>query len=144
MAAFVARPEGQYLAFERSIYWALPRAFGFALWDRPNRGDIESLASALTVELRPECEPHVSLVDASRLEGADPQAFEVLRAYVTRNHRALSAKVTRLALVRPEAMVGAVVAGFFQVMDAPYETGVFTDARESEARVSPRSAGRVR
>lgn len=133
LADFARQPEGHCLVGRCYLYWALPGAFGFSLWGCPGPSDLAALALALTVELSPACPPHVSLVDGSRLEGADPAAFNVLHRYVSEHHGRLAEQVTRLALVRPGGMVGAVIAGFFSVMPAPYPTAVVADASEAAA-----------
>jgi len=125
-ARFAARPVGRYLVGEGFAYWcASEELFGFALWGRPGRAAMEQLAAALRVELEPRTPPHRSLVDTSLLEAVDPSAFEVLQRYVKEHHAALTQKVTRLALVRPPGLVGAVVSGFYQVLDSPYPTQAF-------------------
>lgn len=75
--------------------------------------------------------PHGSLVDARRLDGVDPGAFETLTGYVWKHRAALSEQVVQLALVRPAGMVGAVVAGFFEVMPKPYPVRLFESSREA-------------
>lgn len=110
------------------VHWcASPTFYGFALWGRPNQTDVAALVRALVTELDAGVAPHVSLVDTALVEGVDPQAFEGLHGYVTGHHAALKKQVTRLALVRPPGLVGAVVSGFYEVLDAPYPTRAFDD-----------------
>jgi len=104
-----------------------PRLCGFAVWGRPAAADMEALGRLLEVELGPPLPPHGSLVDASRLEGVDARAFASLAAYVGGHFAALSRQVTRLALVRPAGLVGATVAGFFQVLERPYPVELFDE-----------------
>lgn len=99
--------------------------FGFAVWGRPSADAITQLTHALLAELEPGTPPHVSLVDSRGLEGVDAGAFEVLHRYVQQHHQRLAVQVTRLALVRPPGLPGAVVAGFFRTLDSPYPTEVF-------------------
>jgi AraC-like DNA-binding protein len=85
----------------------------------------------LRVEL--DAAPHLSLVDASRLESVDAVGFELLAAYV-RDHRvALERAVQRLALVRPDGVAGAITSGFFGVTAPPYPTAVFEDRAQALA-----------
>lgn len=126
---FRADPVGWCLIGPSWLYWCSdPELFGIALWGRPGLEDIGALSRALTVELGAGVGPHQSVVDASRLDGVDSEAFEVLSGYVRDNHELLSERVTRLALVRPEGMTGAVIAGFFEVLDSPYPVSVFDEA----------------
>ena len=123
---FLENPLGRWFAGKGFVYWcATEELFGLSLWGHPSQADVELLSRALVVELEPRIRPHCSLVDTALLEAVDPQAFEVLQRYVAKHHAVLKSKVTRLALVRPAGLVGAVVAGFYQVLDSPYPTQVF-------------------
>lgn len=98
---------------------------GFVLWDTPTPADLEELTPLLAVELG--AAPHVSLVDVRAVDWVDPRGFRVLERYVDANREALAKAVTRLALVRPGGMLGAVTAGFFGVAGAPYPVAVFEE-----------------
>lgn len=128
LARFMEAPVGRFWPGDSFFYWcASPTLFGFSLWGRPGADDLERLCAALLVELGPHAKPHLSLVDTSLVEEVDPAAFEVLQRYVKQHQVALSKRVTRLALVRPSGLVGAVVAGFYAVLDSPYPTKDFTE-----------------
>ena len=121
-------PVGRFWPGDSFFYWcASPTLFGFSLWGRPGAEDVERLCAALLVELGPHAEAHRSLVDASLVEEVEPAAFEVLQRYVKKHRVALARKVTKLALVRPSGLVGAVVAGFYAVLDSPYPTQAFVE-----------------
>ncbi len=125
---FRAGPVGQFLAGRSWIHFCAHRElFGIAFFGRPDRGDVAALTASLLVELGDGIAPHRSLVDARRLTGVDAGAFEALHRYVREQHARLSVQVTRLALVRPGGMQGAVVAGFYGVLDPPYPTSVFDE-----------------
>jgi AraC-like DNA-binding protein len=131
---FLRQPAGQLVAGRTWIHFcAHARLFGVVFFGQPNEADMVALARSLVVELGPGVEAHGSLVDASRLERVDPGAFEVLLAYVREHRAALEARVTRLALVRPQGVEGAVVAGFYPVSGAPYPVQLFEDAAEALA-----------
>lgn len=102
-----------------------PTLWGVLLWGRPNHEDAFELARTLPLELRAPAVPHASIVDASRLSGIDVSAFSLLDGYVRTEFESLSQGVTRLGLVRPAGVEGAVVAGFFQVLPRPYPVQVF-------------------
>ena len=121
LATFLDDPTGRVLIGESWLYYcAHPELFGIVLWGRPGGDPIRQLVRALHVELKPGIVPHRSLVDASRLEAADLAAFEVLNQYVVEQAGPLSRAVTRLALVRPDGLVGAMTAGFYEVLERPY------------------------
>ena len=149
LARFMESPAGRFWPGNSFFYWcASPTLFGFSLWGRPNAEDLDRLCAALLVELGPHAEPHCSLVDASLVEEVDAAAFEVLQRYVKQHRAALAKRVTRLALVRPSGLVGAVVAGFYAVLEAPYPTQAFAELRPAlewlgvDATIEPVLAGR--
>jgi AraC-like DNA-binding protein len=128
LGAFLKQPAGTFLAGRAWVYFCVrPDLFIIVFFGRLARDDVEALTGALAVELSEQIAPHRSLVDARLLRGADPGAFEALGAYVVRHGRQLSAQVTRNALVRPEGMTGALVAGFYNVVARPYPVSVFED-----------------
>ncbi len=121
-----ADPVGAYLALPRAlVFCARPTLWGFALWGRPNEADARRLVPLLALELAAGVAPHASLVDVRRLDAGDPRAFAVLARYLRGNFAAFRTRVTRLALVRPPGVLGATVAGFYQVAGAPYPVRVF-------------------
>jgi AraC-like DNA-binding protein len=127
---FTSDPVGRYLVGGSWVHWcAHAELFGVVLWGRPSGSDVETLVQSLRCELG--VAPHQSLVDASRLGSVDADTFELLTRYVRDHHEPLSRSVTRLALVRPEGLAGAVASGFFGVLDAPYPVQLFADAREA-------------
>lgn len=126
LEAWLEAPAGRAFVGRSFVtFCPAPNLFGFALWGRPGRTDIEKLTRALLVELGPHAGPHCSLVDVRHVESVDAAAFEVLQRYVQTHHQTLRERVTSLALVRPAGLVGAVVAGFFAVLDSPYPTKDF-------------------
>ncbi len=129
---------GRYLVGPTWIHFcAEPTLFGVLLWGRPDRESVTQLVRSLEVELGPNAVPHESLVDASRIASAELEAFELLSHYVRRHHAGLAARVLRLALVRSEGMAGAVAAGFYQVLEAPYPVSIFGGAGEALGWLRP-------
>ena len=111
------------------MHWcASSDVWGVLLWERPGREDALELIHSLRVELLATTTPHVSLVDACRISGVDLSAFELLNTYVSEQYEQLNEKVTRLALVRPEGIAGAVTAGFYEILAAPYPVKLFDTA----------------
>jgi len=126
--AYRADPDGCYLVVPRSIvFCARPALWGFALWGKPTERDLERIVPLLALELAAGAAPHASLVDVRYLEAGDPRAFAVLTRYLRANFERFRTQVTRLALVRPPGLLGATVAGFYQVAGAPYAVRVFDD-----------------
>jgi AraC-like DNA-binding protein len=151
---YTGDPAGASLAVAHGIvFCARPTLWGFALWGTPSVVDLQRVVPLLARELEDDVEPHASLVDVRRLEAADPRAFAVLAKYLRTNWRLFTKRVTRLALVRPPGLLGATVAGFYQVAGAPYPVRVFDDlaaaatwlrapslARELDAAIASASA----
>lgn len=121
-------PVGAYVVASRAlVFCARPSLWGFALWGRPTEADLRRIVPLLALELGRDAAPHASLVDVRHLEAGDPRAFAVLTRYLRDNFEAFRTRVTRLALLRPPGLLGATVAGFFQVAGAPYAVRVFDD-----------------
>lgn len=128
-AEFVKKPVGRCIAGRSWLYFYAHEGFcGFVVWGRPTREDLERLLAAAKVELG--AAPHVSLVDVRNVEGAEPRGFKVLEQYVKQHYEELARAVTRLAIVRPDGIVGAITSGFFGVTPPPYPVKLFED-RES-------------
>jgi AraC-like DNA-binding protein len=125
---FARDPVGRYIADARFVHFcAHAQLWGVLLWGRPSSDDAHRLGRSLVLELGPRAEPHVSIVDASRLEGGDDEAFRDLERYVTGHAELLRRWVLRLALVRPRGITGALVAGAYEVIPRPYPVAVFDD-----------------
>jgi AraC-like DNA-binding protein len=117
---------GAYVTLPHAIVFAArPALWGFALWGTPTEADLRRVVPLLALELGPGVTPHASLVDVRHLASADPRAFAVLTRYLRTHFDAFRTRVTRLALVRPSGVLGATVAGFFQVAGSPYPVRVF-------------------
>lgn len=129
---FVANPVGRCFAGRTWLYfYPQPGFCGFLVWGLPTQSDLEGLARVLEVELGSKA--HVSLVDARRVEGADPRGFAVLEQYVRTHHVALGRAVSKLAIVRPDGLAGAITSGFFGVTPPPYPVSIFEDRAEALA-----------
>jgi AraC-like DNA-binding protein len=132
VSEFIEAPVGRCIAGESWLYFH-PRVglCGFAVWGRPTEDDVAALVRVLALELA--LPPHVSLVDVRRVASVEPRAFGALEAYVREHREALARVVTKLALVRPSGLIGAVTAGFFGVQSPPYPVDVFDDAARALA-----------
>jgi AraC-like DNA-binding protein len=132
LAEFLADPVGHCIAGRCWLYFYPQAGFcGFVVWGRPTQADLEHLVSVLEVEL--DSASHVSLIDARRVEGADPRGFAVLESYVRTHHEALGRVVEKLAIVRPDGIVGAITSGFFGVTPPPYPVAIFEDRAKAVA-----------
>ncbi|MBA2543240.1 MAG: helix-turn-helix domain-containing protein [Deltaproteobacteria bacterium] len=123
---YLADPVGAWLGVPRGlVFCARPTLWGFALWGKPSEADVRRLVPLLARELAGDVADHASLIDVRRLEAGDPRAFGVLASYLKTHWQTFRTRVTRVALVRPPGLLGATVAGFYQVAGAPYPVRVF-------------------
>jgi AraC-like DNA-binding protein len=133
-------PAGRYVAGETFAHFcAAPTLWGVILWGRPSAEHAIALGRSLVLELRPPAVPHASIVDASRLDAGDPAAFNAAEQYLTRFGDALARQVTRLALVRPRGLGGALVAGAYEVLPRPYPVAVFGEVAAAFAWLAERA-----
>ncbi len=131
---FRRAPAGCYFAGATFAHFcATDDYWGVILWGRPSSDDIALLVRSLHLELAETASRHRSVVDTRRLDSVDVTAFAVLDDYVRTHTTELGAKVDRLALLRPEGMTGAVVAGFFEVLPRPYPVEVFASGEDAMA-----------
>jgi AraC-like DNA-binding protein len=121
-------PAGRYTRGDSWIHFcAAPTLWGVILWARTPDDEAVRLGQSLVLELSPPAQPHASLIDCSRLDGADPSSFQMAERYLTRYSEVLKEYVLRVALVRPSGMKGAIVAGAYDVLPKPYPVEVFKD-----------------
>jgi AraC-like DNA-binding protein len=125
---YVASPFGRYVSGPTFVaYWASAQFNGLTFWGRPDEEHMKVVTRALDAVLVPGRPTHSVLVDASRLSGVDVRAFATMAGYMLQ-HRAAHARLcTRQALLRPNGLPGAVVAGFYALIDPGYPVKVFDD-----------------
>lgn len=137
---FAPAPVGRYVAGEHYAHFcASPTLWGVILWGRPSQRDAIELGRSLVLELADPAVAHASVIDASRLDAADPSAFGAAGRYLATHHDALRARVTQLALLRPAGMSGAMVSGAFEVLPRPYPVAVFDAAAPAFAWLAARA-----
>ncbi len=125
-------PVGRYVAGETYAHFcAAPTLWGVIVWGRPTVEHALALGRSLVLELAPPAVEHVSVFDASRIEGVDLAAFQSAGRYLSAKREPLSQLVRALALIRPTGLEGAVIAGAFDVLPRPYPARVFATADEA-------------
>ena len=130
LEAYVADPVGHYVDGPTFLhFFADPALCGIVFWGRPDEHAIRTLTRALDVELPDRCGPHATYVDARLLTAVDEAAFQALAGYVGPRAETFGQKVTHQAIVRPEGVVGAMVAGFYDITPsvAPERRRMFTE-----------------
>src|SRR6185436_1750102 len=73
---------------------------------------------AVMAELPENSPPHQALVDARRVTGIDEAAFRMLSEFLGARAETFGVNILQQAMVRPEGVVGALVAGFYDVTPA--------------------------
>jgi AraC-like DNA-binding protein len=133
LGAYLRNPIGRYFVGENFLHWyASAELCGFLLWGRPGEVQARRLTQVLDVELPPAA-PHVSLVDARWLESAEVNAFTALVQYMLSRGPGFAQTVRRQALLRPEGLTGAIVAGFYGLVTPAYPAQAFTQPLEALA-----------
>jgi AraC-like DNA-binding protein len=117
------------------VFCASAAVWGWALWGRPSRADVARIPPLLELELAPGVARHASIVDLRHLEDANPSAFVVLARFLQENAAAIGDRLSQVALVRPGGYLGMIVAGFHDVIGAPYPLRVFDCLRQAAAWV---------
>jgi AraC-like DNA-binding protein len=131
-------PVGRFVAGDKFAHFCqAPTLWGVILWGRPGLDDAVALGRSLVLELAQTARPHASIIDATRLTGGDAAAFDALERYVAHHREALAERVTMLALVRPGGVHGAIVAGAFDVVRAPYPVRVSESLEDALAWLAP-------
>jgi AraC-like DNA-binding protein len=126
---YMSSPVGRYLVGPTYVvWWKSTHLNGILLWGRPEEEHIFRLTRALDAELSPHVSPHASLIDARRVWGVDAAAFNALLRYVDSRRLPFSRLVKRQAVLRPEGLAGAAIAGFLTVLTPGYAASSFTNA----------------
>jgi len=133
---YVARPVGAYHAVQGALHFFFEETLcGTVFWGRPDVRAVVALTRAIDAELPSHTPPHRAFVDATRLTGVDPEAFQALVAFLGPRAETYDVNVTQQAIVRPAGVLGALVAGFYDVTRSasPQKRRIFEDAGEALA-----------
>lgn len=132
--AFLRDPACGFVAGRNWLFFSVDRRlYGYSIWSRPTPEDIHALVAVLEHELvRPL---HVALVDLGDVEIVATEAFDALASYTIRNRARLAEIVEHAAIVRPRGMVGAIVAGFFDIASRPFPLSFWSSTEEALRRL---------
>lgn len=116
---FVREPLGSCLEGRRWVYFRPDASFsGYVVWGRPEPADFEALTPVLPGGEAPPMPPHPMLIDIRELALLPAATFDRAVRHTMDKFRDLARTVTRLAIVRPEGITGALAAGYFEVVRA--------------------------
>jgi AraC-like DNA-binding protein len=131
---FLQHPEGRYWTGRSWMAFCAPDGVaGFMLWGQPDAGDVRKLLEVIALRDSPLAVPRPRWFDLRRLVAADPAAFLTIADFASANASRLKGLVTRGAILHGGGLVGALAAGFSQVVVAPYPLRLFTDSNEALA-----------
>jgi AraC-like DNA-binding protein len=129
---FLRRPRGRMVVGPSWAYGSLDGRLRFSvLFGAADDAGAAGLLRLWGSEL--DAPPHPSLFDASELSGITPLAFLAASSFLTTHRERLTRHVERLALVRPDGLVGTIVTGYYGVFPPPYPHGVFRTRAEALA-----------
>jgi len=133
-AAFLAEPMGRYWVGRRSCVFAhSPSLLGFASWGRPDVQDVRELLAVCEFALSSDLAPYRWFVDLRGLELVEPSTFGLFVDYTRRNASILRRNIVKQAQVRPDGLVGAILAGFGRIARLSYPDRVFGVASDAIA-----------
>lgn len=117
------------------------RFAGTALFGTLEEDDALALFEAVDATMNALPGGQRALLDGRELLSATPGAYAATVAFFKARSEAFAARVERFVAVRPEGMLGAVAAGFFAVVPAPYPVAIVTDvdAAVAELGIEPRT-----
>src|SRR5258706_6468580 len=126
-SSFFEAPAGRYLRGRTWIFACAHEGFyGTFLTGRPDEADLAELTRAYAVPAAREI-PHVSLLDASRVEEVDAAAFGLLLDFFVAHLPGLARRITRLAFVHGPGVAGATIAGYPKVLPLECPVRIFDD-----------------
>lgn len=126
---YLRAPTGRYVTGRNWIsYCPDQRLAGVVIWGRTTDEDIRSLLQTTPLKgASPLVASRARLIDARELDVPPPSVFGEIYGYFQAHREVAATAVTRLALLRPSGMVGALVLGFVQLLGMKFPIEAFTD-----------------
>jgi AraC-like DNA-binding protein len=128
---FRADPRGTYVLGKTFLAWCWDETLcGSSLWGRPTEADIRELLPFYDLDWSTSAmAPRFDVVtDASRVESVAPGAFAAVFAYFTRRMPEIAPRIRQNALIVPEGLSGAMIAGMYPLLPASPAWKPFYDA----------------
>jgi AraC-like DNA-binding protein len=127
-------PVGRAFAGAHFVLWCpASDLLGVSLHGRPEEGDVVALLQVLERPPPALAAPCDCIFDARRVSGVDLDVFERYQATLRARATLLRDRVARLALVRPDGLTGAIVAGVSSTVDPRLPAAVFGSLAEAVA-----------
>jgi len=141
----LAAPVGQYLIGGFYLNWVYsPSLIRTVYFGRPSTKDFPALLPLFDLSGHPALRaPYDVLVDCRRLEALSPDALEFLLRYLETARR-FSARMHRVAIVRPSGHAGFVMAGvFYELVRSSFTAALFADAAEAASWLDNKGAAKA-
>lgn len=101
---------------------------GHTVWGHPDVRDAARFVEVLECFVRrPDLHPRWLITDYRALESLDPRAFLIARDHVRRHRKVIGRLGFRQAMLRPDGLIGAVVAGFYALAPRDGDIAMFRD-----------------
>jgi AraC-like DNA-binding protein len=130
---FVANPVGMYVGGPTYLVWCSTIDLGgTVVWGRPDESDAQAIARLWEYDHQLRA-GYDALTDLSRLEGANPVAFEVLMGYARTRLDSYATRMRRHAIVHSAGVIGSVVAGFYPLLGPTHDWQLFVRTEDALA-----------
>ena len=125
-ADFAGQPARRAFVGRSFCFWQDGvRALGTVMWGRPLEEDVAAMIPFFEIGVDPRFAAHASFVDCRAIASIDVLAFAKLLSYLVARRHAWGPNVGRQAILHPDGVVGAMVAGALHVARPPYPFACF-------------------
>ncbi len=138
---FCAAPDHAFLAGGTYTFYNLGTVCGWRVWGRPGIEDAQRVAGCITTAYAPGAPPYVSLVDLRDIERIDSASFEVFLAFTQSIRERMASQLLQQAVVRPSGLMGALVTGFYSLLQPRHQVRVFDSMSAALAWMRPDDSG---
>ncbi len=134
---FCAAPDHAFLTGGTYTFYNLGRVCGWRVWGRPSIDDAQRVAGCIATAYAPGAPRYVSLVDLRDIERIDSESFEVFLAFTQSIRERMATQLKQQAVVRPSGLMGALVTGFYALLQPRHQIRVFDSMPAALAWMQP-------
>lgn len=129
-------PVGSYFV-ERAFlqFCAASDLWGYMLWGDIGESDLQALARTVGHKGWDDVAPHRSFIDFRRVTSIDGSGYAILREEQAAHHDQLARRITRMVIVRPDGIVGAIAEGIQHLVAFPHPVEVVATAEDGLSRL---------
>ncbi len=123
------------------VFWQhSPELDGQVVWGHPDPDSLRLYVRFLDTGL---VTPHRSLVDMRAVSGVDYEGFDVMYQGVRDRQEGFARTITKQAILRPSGPIGAIVLGFYNLIQVRYPVNHFTDQADALVWLGVENRGQV-